>query len=300
MSFAFAFLSITMALGSSSPEKQHPDGVGVLPLTHTFEHGGIDDVEVRMRDEIVGGGPVPQTERLQWADWLWDRLRDDEKDNLVVRSGTGTWVDHFVGLASRSQIQLQIETTIGKMTGKLPTHRPSYSFTELDTTRRAVLKHMLPKFLPGHMFGDICNRLPDDLQQWLKKETPEKPSLLAAKKLRNREMASHLQAEYTARPWDFSHAKSDLHEDGLCCVVPGADSHNCCKPSHDSSSGWSGASAGIPCIDVSQMNKSSPGDGGTSYLPVQLFFQERVEYQEDVILLECTRRSKAKTTLPTP
>ena len=41
MSFTVALLSVTMALGSSSPEKQHPDGVGVLPLTHTFDHGVV-------------------------------------------------------------------------------------------------------------------------------------------------------------------------------------------------------------------------------------------------------------------
>ena len=51
---------------------------------------------------------------MGWSDWMWDHMFEDERATLHVNAEEVDWIDHFVGMAARSQIQHQINTTIAK------------------------------------------------------------------------------------------------------------------------------------------------------------------------------------------
>ena len=271
----------------STPEKTQYDGVGTLNFFKDDAEHHVPVVQF-LKPESPTIGPASHDERIQWSDWFWDRMFPDEHARLHRNISTGYWTDHFVGLGSRSQIFASIAATITRKTGHKVTLPPTHSMTELSATRRGLLKTLPASHGPQHLYDDIRRRLPGDVLESLKAMKPHGKSLLVSKKHANTKMCALVSQSFTERRAECCSAPCELCG-SLCPTI--------CKPIDGTPEWWSGCSAGVPCVDCSQMNQLNPGDAGRAVSASHTFYEERSCANEDLIFVECTRKSNAAAQL---
>ena len=88
-----------------------------------------------------------------------------------------------------------------------------------------------------------------------------------AKEHANHQICCSIQQAYKDEPGVFSMAYCDICKHDCPVDASPVDGSTPYR--------WRGVPGGIPCIDCSQMNQQSPGDGGSAKPASDIFFSER-------------------------
>ena len=176
----------------ASPEKTCCTLTGVVEvqdrkrLFSQIEHEG--DFEDHFVDMMYFGrctngkdGPRNNEERYAWPEHVWENLSDSQKDNLVMNMCALSASSSFSGMGGLESILYMIWNECSKHIPGLPPVK-THSSCDIAKWCQKVLLSYDEHHRARHLGKDLLDRLPEDVQEKVKKEYPQPDSCLAAKR----------------------------------------------------------------------------------------------------------------------